>query len=47
MNTDYVDDIVLLANAAPTLTKSLLHSLEQAAEDNGLHVNADKMEYMC
>ena len=27
--------------------KSLQHSLEQAAGDNGLDVNANKMEYMC
>ena len=46
MDTDYTDDIILLANT-PTQTKSLLHSLEQAAGDIGFHVNADKMEYMC
>ena len=40
---DYTDDIMLLAST-PAQVKSLLHSLEQAA---GLHVNADKTEYMC
>ena len=46
MDTDYADDIVLLANT-PTQAKSLLHSLELAAAATGLHVNADKTEYMC
>ena len=45
-NTDYADDMVLLANA-PAQAKTLLHSLEQAAAGIGLHVNAHKMEYMC
>ena len=45
MNTDYTDDIVLLANT-PAQAKSLLHSLEQAAGSMELHVNADKTEYM-
>ena len=42
-NTDYADDIVLLANT-PVQAKSLLHSLEQATGGIGLHVNADKTE---
>ena len=46
MDTDYENDIVLLANA-PTQTRSLLHSLEQAAGGIGLHVNAVKTEFMC
>ena len=46
MDTDYADDIVLLANT-PTQAKTLLHSLEWAAASIGLHVKADKMEYMC
>ena len=46
MDTDYADDIVLLANT-PTQAESLLHSLKQAAGGIGLHVNADKMEHMC
>ena len=46
MDINYVDDIGLLANT-PTQAKSLLHSLEQAAGGIGLHVNTDKMEYMC
>ena len=45
-NENYADDIVLLANS-PTKAESLLHSLERAASSIGLHVNADKREYMC
>ena len=45
-DTDYVDDIAILANA-PAQAKTLLHSLEWAAAGIGLHVNAHKMEYMC
>ena len=45
-NTDYANDIALLANA-PNQAKTQLHSLEQAAAGIGLHVNAHKMEYMC
>ena len=40
------DDITLLANT-PSQAETLLHSLEQAATGIGLHVNADKIEYMC
>ena len=36
----------LLANI-PAQAGTLLHSLEWAAAGIGLHVNADKMEYMC
>ena len=46
MDGDYAGDIALLANT-PTQAKFLLHSMEQAAGGIGLHVNADKMEYMC
>ena len=42
----YADDIALLVNA-PDQSETLLHSLEQAAAVIGLHVNANKMEYMC
>ena len=42
---DYADDIALLANA-PAQAETLLHSLEWAAAGIGLHVNANKMEYM-
>ena len=45
-NADYVGDIALLANT-PAQANSLLHSLERAAAGIGLHVNADKTEYMC
>ena len=39
-NTDYTDDIALLANA-PAQAETLLHSLERAAAGIGLHVNAN------
>ena len=44
--TDYANDIALLTNTSAQ-TETPLHSLEQAAAGIGLHVNADKMEYMC
>ena len=40
------DDIVLLENA-PAQAETLVHSLERAATDIGLHFNAHKTEYMC
>ena len=46
MDTDYADDIALLANT-PAQAETLLHSLEQAAVGIGLYVNTNKMEYMC
>ena len=46
MNTDYTDDIELLANT-PAQAESLLHSLELAAGDIGLYVNTNKTEFMC
>ena len=45
-DADYADNIALLANA-PAQVETLLHSLEQAAAGNGLHVNAQKTEYIC
>ena len=45
-NTDYSDDIALLANT-PAQAETLLHSLERAAAGISLHVNAHKTEYMC
>ena len=45
-DTDYADDIAILANT-PNQAETLLHSLERAAADIGLHVNAHKTEYMC
>ena len=45
-DADYADDIALLANA-PAQAETLLHSLEQATTDIGLHVNAHKTEYLC
>ena len=45
-DADYTDDMALLANA-PVQAEFLQHGLEKAAGDIGLHVNADKMKYMC
>ena len=45
-DADYADDIALLANT-PAQAETLLHSLERAAAGIGLHVKADKTEYMC
>ena len=45
-DADYVDDIALLADT-PAQAEFLLHSLERTASDKGLHVNANKTEYMC
>ena len=42
---NYADDIVLVANT-PTQAETLLHSLERASADIGLHINAHK-EHMC
>ena len=45
MDAHYADDIALLANTT-TPVESLLHILEKAADSIGLHVKADKKEYM-
>ena len=45
-DADYTDDIELLANK-PAQAEPLLHSLEWGAGGIGLHVNADKTEFMC
>ena len=45
-NADYADDIAILANI-PNQAETLLHCLERAATVIGLHVNAQKTEYMC
>ena len=45
-DADYADDIALQANT-PHQTEILLLGLERAAAGIGLHVNADKTEYMC
>ena len=42
-DTDYADDIMILANT-PNQAETVLHSLERAAEDIGLYVNAHKTE---
>ena len=44
-NAEYANDIALLENT-PTQAEFLLHSLEQASAGLGLHVKADKTEYM-
>ena len=46
MDTDYPDDLALLANT-PTQAQSLLHSLVSAVGGIGLHVNSDKTEFKC
>ena len=45
-DADYTDDIAILANT-PNQAETLLHSLERAAANIGLYVNAHKTEYMC
>ena len=45
MDLDYADDRALLANT-PAKAETLLHCLELGAGGIGLHVNADKMEYI-
>ena len=45
-DSDYADDIAILANT-PDQAETLLRSLERAAADIGLDVNAHQMEYMC
>ena len=45
-DADYADDLALLVNM-PNQAETLLHSLERAAAGIGLHVNAQKTEYMC
>ena len=44
-NVDNLDDLALLLNT-PVPAESLLHRLEQVAEDIGLDVKANKIEYM-
>ena len=43
---DYADNIALLRNSI-VQAKFVLHSLERTAGNIGVHVNADKTEYMC
>ena len=45
-DADYADDIALLANT-PAQAETLQHSLERAVANVGLHVYAEKMEYVC
>ena len=46
MTADYIDDLALLANILGE-TKSLLHSLEQAARCISLYMNSDELEFTC
>ena len=46
MDVDYADDLALLVNT-PVQAETLLHCLERADGGIGLHVNADKTEYIC
>ena len=45
-DADYADDIALQVNTS-NQAETLVHSLERAAADIGLHVNTHKTEYMC
>ena len=45
-DADYADDTAIMVNA-PAQAKTLLHSLERAADNIGLHVNAPKTDHMC
>ena len=45
MDVDYANNIALQANT-PAQAQTLLHSLERAAAGIGLHVSAEKTEYM-
>ena len=45
-DVDNADDIALLANT-PAQAQTLVHSMERAVADIGLHANAHKTEYMC
>ena len=45
-DADYTDDIAIQANT-PDQAETLLHSLERAAANIGLYVNAHKTEYVC
>ena len=45
-DADCTDDITLLANT-PAQAQSQLYSLKRAAGGIGLHVNADKTDFMC
>ena len=43
---DYADDLTLTSNTLKEAS-DLLHSLETAAKQVGLHINAKKTEFMC
>ena len=45
-DADYADDLGLFTNTIGEAS-ALLHSLEHAAQDIGLYVNADKTKHMC
>ena len=45
-DVDYANDIALLAKT-PARVETRLHGVERAAAGIGLHVNADKSEYIC
>ena len=46
MDTDYADGIALIAHT-PAPAETVPYCLEQAVANIGLHVNANKTEYMC
>ena len=45
-DADYADDIGILVNT-PNQAETLLPSLQRSAVGIGLHVNAQKTEYIC
>ena len=45
-HADYADDLALLANT-PAQAESSLHILKQAAGGTDLHMEANKIEYIC
>ena len=45
-DVDYADDLALASDIIEDAEK-LLHSLESAAKQIGLHINAKKTEFMC
>ena len=45
-DADCADDIALRANSLAQ-AESLLHSMEQSADGISVHVNVDKIKYMC
>ena len=45
-DVDYADDLAVLADYTKDAI-SLLHNTEKTAKEIGLHINADKTEFIC